>query len=115
MDRGELSVDQHRETTAGPKAPVVCPARLDVAAAAELRLALLTHLAVANELALDVSELAYIDTAGVQLLCAATRAAQGNGKGVTWIGVSSALASAARQLGVDRALGLNWSGRRSEK
>jgi anti-anti-sigma regulatory factor len=114
MDRGEPSVDQHRVTTVVSRAPVVCPTRLDVAAAAELRLAVLTQLAVADELALDVGEITYIDAAGVQLLCAATRAAQGKGKGVTWIGTSTALASAARQLGVDQVLGLTGSASRSE-
>jgi anti-anti-sigma regulatory factor len=115
MDRGELPVDPHRQTTAVSRSPVVCPARLDVAAAAELRLALLTHLAVADELALDVGEITYIDTAGVQLLCAAARAAHGKGKGVTWIGTSTALASAARQLGVDQVLGLSRSASRSKE
>jgi anti-anti-sigma regulatory factor len=108
MDQGEISGDQDREGkgASASSAPFVCPERLDVAASAELRLALLTQLAMPGDLAVDIGAVAYVDTAGVQLLCAAARAAQGKGARVTWIGGSGVLAAAARQLGVEEVLGL---------
>jgi anti-anti-sigma regulatory factor len=87
-------------------APLVCPARLDIPAAVDLRSELVARLAARRGIALDVGALAYVDTAGIQLLCAVALAARRQGGALTWVGDSPALAASARQLGLSEILGL---------
>ena len=91
---------------AAAREPLVCPARLDIPAAGDLRSELVARLAAARGVALDIGALAYVDTAGIQLLCAAALAARQQGGALTWVGDSPALSAAARQLGVNEILGL---------
>lgn len=59
-----------------------------------------------GDVALDVTRLADIDTAGLQLLCATRTAALAAGRSFGWVGESAALRRAATAIGLTEALGL---------
>jgi ABC-type transporter Mla MlaB component len=61
---------------------------------------------VLGELTLDATEIAKVDAAGLQVLCAAIAAARTTGARVDWKGVPAALIEGARTLALVDALGL---------
>ena len=61
---------------------------------------------VLGELTLDASELAKIDAAGLQVLCATMTAARASGARVAWKGVPAVLTEGAHTLALADVLGL---------
>lgn len=77
------------------------PDRLDITA--EELLALLQDAARRTPLVLDGTGVQRVDTAGLQLLCAAVSAVGGD---VRWTGASPVLRAGARVMGLEAAIGL---------
>ena len=71
-----------------------------------LAVSVLLKQAVAAGDAVDVSGVTHVDTAGLQLLIAATRSAKKVGKTLRWQGAPTVLVEAATKLGVAATLGL---------
>jgi phospholipid transport system transporter-binding protein len=85
---------------------LVLSADCTVAASAALKADLLEALQHPKPVTLDIASVQRIDTAGIQLLAAFVRERESLGLPVEWRGTAPTFASAARLLGVARALGL---------
>lgn len=83
----------------------VLPERLDITAD-ELQV-LLQGATRVRPLVLDGTAVQRVDTAGLQLLCAAVAAVDGD---IRWAGVSAVLRDSARVLGLESAIGLAAKG-----
>ncbi len=77
-----------------------------VANAAELKNSLSALLEEPRPVALDGTAVERIDTAALQVIVAFVRERTSRGLGVEWHGVTPALTSGARLLGLDTVLGL---------
>lgn len=73
----------------------------------ELKTLLVDQLAIGRDIELDGRAVERIDTAGLQLLAAFVRELGERHHAIHWAGASPALAGAARQIGLDAALGLD--------
>jgi anti-anti-sigma regulatory factor len=85
--------------------PYTLPATLEVAEVAGTHAALVARLGP-GALVIDVSAVASIDVAGIQLLCALVRTASQIGTEIVWRGSSAALADLAALLNLSAELGL---------
>jgi anti-anti-sigma regulatory factor len=79
-------------------------ARLDIAQAADLHRALLSHLAAGGPVVVDGTQVEEIDTAMLQLLASLWRSSAARGIACTWKGASGALRQTATLLGVAEVL-----------
>ena len=59
----------------------------------------------ANEIKIDASEVAQVDGSGLQLLCSLIKTAESKQINVTWTGNNESLQEAAKQAGLDKAIG----------
>jgi ABC-type transporter Mla MlaB component len=89
---------------AAPASPAL-PAELQIRGATALAATLRAAVAAGAE-DVDASQVALVDTAGLQLLIAAGRLASAHGRALRWQRPSAALLEAASRLGVARQLGL---------
>ena len=87
-------------------APIALDADLRLSQAPALRERLLKALAAGSPVTLDGGEVAQVDTAALQVLCAFTRDAGGQGLSVAWGGVSEVLRDGAAMLGLDKTMNL---------
>jgi anti-anti-sigma regulatory factor len=87
-------------------APIVLDADLRLSQAPALRERLLKALAAGTPVTLDGGEVAQVDTAALQVLCAFTRDAGGQGVSFSWGGVSQVLRDGAAMLGLDKTMNL---------
>ncbi|HEY0189944.1 MAG TPA: STAS domain-containing protein [Kofleriaceae bacterium] len=81
------------------------PRSLDISAVRTVATELQDALAV-GEVTIDAAELARLDAAGLQLLCAAAAAARTAGARLTWKAVPAVLTDGARTLALTDSLGL---------
>lgn len=82
---------------------------LDMATAADLHPVLFTAMAGARTVILDLAELAFVDSSGINLFLSAWRQATHEGRSVLARNPTSAVGKALRLSGVDRKLGLRPS------
>ncbi|MBS0372969.1 MAG: STAS domain-containing protein [Proteobacteria bacterium] len=94
--------------SAAPAGPAL-PADLQIRGATALAATLRAAVAAGAE-DVDASQVALVDTAGLQLLIAAGRLASAHGRALRWQRPSTALVDAANRLGVARQLGLGEAG-----
>lgn len=87
-------------------AGLVLPGELRMSEAPGLKERLLAALAADVPLRLDAEAVSATDASGLQLLLAAVRSAHARGREVQWRAVSAVLTRDARQIGIDRELGL---------
>jgi anti-anti-sigma regulatory factor len=87
-------------------APITLDADLRLSQAQALRERLLKALAARSPVTLDGGDVAQVDTAALQVLCAFTRDAGGLGLPVVWGGVSPVLREGAAMLGLDKTMNL---------
>lgn len=83
------------------------PEHLTILEIAEWQEAMSALLSVSPNLQIDVSPLARIDTAGLQLLLAVVEEAKTKGGSVQWVGVSDILSQSAHWLGMSEVLGVS--------
>jgi anti-anti-sigma regulatory factor len=88
------------------RAAVTCDEVLDLPAAESLRERLLAAVACGGDLEVEASAVRQIDTANLQLLCAAARELRARGRTMLIIGPTPPLLAAARRLGLTAVLGL---------
>lgn len=86
---------------------VTCDEVLDLSAAESLRARLLAAVGRGEDLEIQAAAVRQIDTANLQLLCAAARDLRARGRNVTITEPSAALLQAARRLGLTAVLGLD--------
>jgi len=86
---------------------VTCDEVLDLSAAESLRARLLAALGCGEDLEIQAAAVRQIDTANLQLLCAAARDQRARGRNVTITEPSPALLQAAQRLGLTAVLGLD--------
>lgn len=86
--------------------PVALPADCVVAAAADLRTALLKRLSDAGNVQIDARAVQRVDTASLQVLAAFTRDRLADGLAVEWLEVPACVTDAAKLLDLTTALGL---------
>jgi len=79
---------------------------LDISHAANIHHQMQDWLAQGGDYVIDGSHVEHVDTAGVQLLLAFTRAVHRMGGAIHWQGTSAKLQAAIERLGVSRELGL---------
>lgn len=84
---------------------ILLPRSFDIATVRTVATELQDALA-AGEVTLDATELAKVDAAGLQVLCAAVAAARTTGTRVVWKSVPAALLEGARTLALVDALDL---------
>lgn len=87
-------------------APIALDADLRLSQAQALRERLLKALASGNPVTLDGGDVAQVDTAALQVLCAFGRDASNAGLSVAWGRVSPALREAAAMLGLHQTMNL---------
>jgi anti-anti-sigma regulatory factor len=85
---------------------VTCDEVLDLSAAESLRAQLLAALSRGGDLEIQAAAVRQIDTANLQLLCAAARDLRAHGRTFVIAEPTPALLAAARRLGLSAALGL---------
>jgi len=88
---------------------VTCDEVLDLSAVESLRAQLLAALARGGDLEIHAAAVRQIDTANLQLLCAAVRDVRARGRSVLFTEPSPPLVLAARRLGLAGVLGLDAS------
>ncbi len=98
--------DTPTRATSG-RVTVTCDEVLDLSAAESLRARLLVAVARGEDLEIQAAAVRQIDTANLQLLCAAARDLRARGRDLTITEPSPALLQAARRLGLTAALGLD--------
>lgn len=98
--------DTPARATSG-RVTVTCDEVLDLSAAESLRARLLSALARGEDLELQAGPVRQIDTANLQLLCAAARDLRAHGRNLIITDPSPALLLAARRLGLSGVLGLD--------
>lgn len=86
--------------------PTDCGEQFDISAVADLYAVLSDALDRGQPVVLDGSRVGRIDTAGVQMLTAFIREAQGKGIRVDWQGTTEVLCEAAQRLGLAQQLAL---------
>ena len=102
--------DQRTDTPAratNVRATVTCDEVLDLSAAESLRAQLLAAVARGGDLEIHAAAVRQIDTANLQLLCAAARDLRARGRSLQIIEPSPPLVLAARRLGLTGVLGLD--------
>ncbi|WP_250625333.1 STAS domain-containing protein [Pinirhizobacter soli] len=87
-------------------APIALDADLRLSQAPALRERLLKALAARSPVTIDGGDVAQVDTAALQVLCAFTRDAAGQGLSFSWGGVSGVLRDGAAMLGLDKTMNL---------
>ena len=87
-------------------APIALDVDLRLSQAPVLRERLLKALAAGSPVTLDGGNVTQVDTAALQVLCAFTRDAAGQGLTVAWGEVSQVLRDGAAMLGLDKAMNL---------
>jgi len=87
-------------------APIALDADLRLSQAPALRERLLKALAAGSSVTLDGGDVAQVDTAALQVLCAFTRDAAGQGLSVGWGKVSQVLRDGSAMLGLDKTMNL---------
>jgi phospholipid transport system transporter-binding protein len=87
-------------------APITLDADLRLSQAPALRERLLKALAARSPVTIDGGDVAQVDTAALQVLCAFTRDAAGQGLSVAWGGVSGVLRDGVAMLGLDKTMNL---------
>lgn len=102
MTEGKTS----KRTRSARRQVVELPARLDIAAAADLKRQLDAALAASQPLTLDAQAVEQVDAAGLQLLLALQRTAAA-GAGAAWRNLTPVLREAAALLGLSEALRLD--------
>ncbi len=85
---------------------VTCDEVLDLTAAESLRGRLLEALARGGDVEVQAGAVRQIDTANLQLLCAAARELRARGSGILITAPTAPLLAAARRLGLTAVLGL---------
>jgi len=98
--------DTPARATSG-RATVTCDEVLDLSAAESLRAQLLAGLARGGDLEIQAAAVRQIDTASLQLLCAAARDLRARGRSLQITEPSPPLLLAARRLGLTGVLGLD--------
>lgn len=96
-----------KRTRSARRQVVELPARLDIAAAGELKRQLDAALAVSRPLTLDAQAVEHVDAAGLQVLLAFQRADLTGRTRATWRKPSPVLCEAAALLGLSEALRLD--------
>ena len=86
-----------------PGEQIRLPVTLDRQSAGELR-ARIERLGGGASITIDGTELAHVETTGVQLLCALVLAAEGRGVGVSWRRVPATLVNYVKMLGIGDVL-----------
>jgi anti-anti-sigma regulatory factor len=102
--------DQRTDTPAratSGRTIVTCDEVLDLSAAESLRAQLLAAVARGGDLEIQAAAVRQIDTANLQLLCAAARDLRARGRNVLITEPSPTLVLAARRLGLTGVLGLD--------
>ena len=103
--QGERTDTPARATTG--RVIVTCDEVLDLSAAESLRARLLSALARGEDLEIQAGAVRQIDTANLQLLCAAARDLRARERSLIITEPSPALLQAARRLGLAGVLGLD--------
>jgi len=98
--------DTPARATSG-RVTVTCDEVLDLSAAESLRAQLLAALARGGDLEIQAAAVRQIDTANLQLLCAAALELRARGRSVRFTEASAPLVLAARRLGLTGVLGLD--------
>ena len=101
--------DGDPRSAASARATVTCDEVLDLSAAESLRAQLLAALARGGDLEIQAAAIRQIDTANLQLLCAAAREVRALGRSLLFTEPSPPLVLAARRLGLTGVLGLDDS------
>ncbi len=83
------------------------PERFTVEAVADVMAELRARTVANVQIRVDLSAVAAIDTAALQLLAAASRDADGEGRAIAFESVPDTVADCARLLGLQRFLGLD--------
>jgi anti-anti-sigma regulatory factor len=103
--QGERTDTPARATTG--RVTVTCDEVLDLSAAESMRARLLAALARGEDLEIQAGAVRQIDTANLQLLCAAARDLRAHDRSLIITEPSPALLQAARRLGLSGVLGLD--------
>lgn len=90
--------------TAKPSHAMRIESDLTIYTVAEWKEALLRALERSPELAVDLSDVSELDTAGLQLLLLASREARQTGKTLTWVAPSNAVSQVVALCNVDAQL-----------
>jgi anti-anti-sigma regulatory factor len=98
--------DTPARATSG-RVTLTCDEVLDLSAAESLRAQLLAALASGEDLEIQAAAVRQIDTANLQLLCAAALDLRARERNLIIVEPSSALLQAARRLGLSGVLGLD--------
>ena len=97
-----------------PAGTIICPPVLDLAYAPELKAALLRALSDGGDVQVRAHAVTHVDTASLQLLCAAALEVARSGHTLTIAEPSEALTRIARRLGLVTVLGTSnpecWAG-----
>jgi anti-anti-sigma regulatory factor len=99
-------MDTPARATSG-RVTVTCDEVLDLSAAESLRAQLLAAMARGGDLEIQAAAVRQIDTANLQLLCAAARELRERGRSMLFTEASPPLVLAARRLGLTAALWLD--------
>ena len=110
LESGVRSLESKAKMTHGagvptPDSVVVLGDSLTIEQSAAMHAELGRHLGAKN-VVLDAGSLTRVDTAGLQLLTAFIRAAEGRGARVEWRAPQAALRESARRIGLEGALRL---------
>lgn len=85
---------------------IVCGERLSIDQIEALYAEMEQALSQGGDIELDIDQVIYADTAGLQLLLVLSQALEKTGNQVVWLGESEALANCGRYLGLSAALAL---------
>ena len=104
----------HARRVAKPRAPtrvkqpavLKLPAHFDIRSVGDVAEALRDCASSARPVLIDAADVTSTDTAGLQLLLAARRAAQARSVAFEWRGISEALRATSAIIGLSEALGL---------
>jgi anti-sigma B factor antagonist len=92
---------------AGTRAAIAVSGELDIAGVPELEAALLAQEAAGRDIDLDMTDLTYIDSAGMTVLFQTAQRARRAGWELTVVGVGKRVAEMLELTGLDAVLGLD--------
>jgi len=83
---------------------VICPEHLVISTVEEFKLELADALSTGVDIELDASDVAKVDSAGMQLLLAFKRAVEANKLAFKWLKVSTQFVVIAEKIGIHKEL-----------
>ncbi len=104
----DIPVATVREDDSQGSVTIILDPVITLAEVSHLKESLLGHIG-ARQFQVDVSKVEHIDTAGLQLLLAFSKALEKQGGKIIWLGWSAAYSNTAELLGLTAALGLEES------